>query len=238
MNNFEKIKNLREEVLGKIKSGSIKPHSKFYFTFRNALLVLVIVVIFLILLFITSFVIFALKTSELWFLPIFGIQGIEILISNFPWILVFAIIIFTVFLEVLANRFNFVFLKPLLYSLLLIIFIVVAFSFFINSTPLHPFVYEKARKENISVLKPFYDKFTRPNPTDFHPGTVIDEIKDNTFAIELADKTKISVKISENTRIRPEFKIYRGGRILVIGKIKNGIIEAEAIDNAPKGGRP
>ena len=240
MNTLEKIKNIdiKKAVLDKIKSKSIKPHSKLYFTSRNALLVLTIVITFLILLFITSFMIFALKTSELWFLPKFGMRGIEILISNFPWILVFIIIVFTTLLEMLANRFNFVFLKPLLYSVLIIIFIVITFSFFLNDTPLHSFIYEKAKQSNLPIVKPFYDDFTRPNPVDFHPGTAIGEIKDNSFSMELADKTIIIIKISKNTKIRPGFDIYKGRRLLVIGKINDGIIEAEAIDNAPAKGRP
>ncbi len=240
MNTLEKIKNIdiKKAVLDKIKSGSIKPYSKFYFTSRNALLVLTIVIIFLVLLFITSFVIFALKTSELWFLPVFGMRGIEILVANFPWVLVFIIIIFTVFLEVLANRFNFVFLRPLLYSVLIIVFIVVTFGFFLNDTPLHSFIYEKAKQNNLPVVKPFYDDFTRPNPEDFHPGTAVDEIKDNSFSLELADKTIVFVKISKNTKMGKGFEIYKGGRLLILGKIKDGIIEAEAIQNAPNSGRP
>ena len=240
MNTFQKIKNIdiKKAVLDKIKGGNIKPHSRFYFTFNNALTVATIVIIFLVLLFITSFVFFALETSELWFLPIFGIKGIGILLANFPWILVLVIIILTALLEVLANRFNFVFFRPLLYSILVIAFVVITFSFFLNDTPIHSFIYEKAKQDNLAVVKPFYDEFARPNPIDFHPGTVVEEIKDNQFELELADRTIVQVVISEKTKMRKDFKIYKGGRLLIIGKITNEILEAEAVDNAPREGRP
>lgn len=240
MDTLQRIKSIdiKKAVLDKIKSKNIKPHSKFYFTFKNALTVATIAIIFLVLLFITSFVFFALKTSELWFLPIFGIKGIGILLANFPWILVLIIVILTALLEILANRFNFVFFRPLLYSILIIVFVVITFGFFLNDTPLHSFIYEKAKKENLGVIKPFYDEFARPNPVDFHPGTVAEEIKDNMFTLELADRTIIQVKISEDTKMRKDFKIYKGGRLLIIGRITNGILGAEAIDNAPYGGRP
>ena len=240
MDTLEKIKNtdIKKAVLNKIEINSIKPHSKFYFTLQNALLILAIIVIFLILLFITSSIFFTLKTSELWFLPVFGIRGIEIFITNFPWILVFIIIIFTILLETLANRFNFVFLRPLSYSISAIVFIVVVFGFFLNNTPLHSFIYKKAKQGNFPIVKPFYDDLTKPNPVNFNPGTALDEIKDNIFHIELANKIRISVRILKDTKIRPGFEIYKGQRLLIIGVINNGVIEAEAIDSAPTDGRP
>lgn len=225
--------NIKNIVLDKIKHGDVKKIPKFIFSLKGVLLLLAIIIIFAFLLFLISFILFALQVSELWYLPAFGFQGIELLLSNFPWLLVSMVIFFIIILEILVSRYSFAYRRPLLYSALLVIIIVVAISFIVRETAVH----EKIYIQSGGPIKSFYDRYAKPNAAEFHPGTAL-EVNDKGLTLELSDKSTIFVNITKETKIRPDFKIFPGARLLVIGKIRIGIIEAEAIDNAPPGGRP
>ena len=198
---------------------------------------MLVVIVFAFVLFLSSFIVFALQVSELWYLPIFGLKGFELLLSNFPWILVVIVMLFIGLLEFLVDRYGFVYRKPVLYSALLIIFIVIGLSFIVRQTNLHEKIYGEIKGGSLQPMKYFYDNYTKPSPAEFHPGTVLSIGKDG-FTLENRDKTTIYVKVSGNTKIGEKFKVYPGGRLLIIGKIIDGQIEADAIDNAPPEGRP
>lgn len=235
MENTPNETSIKKSILEKIKKGDIKKIPKFLFSLRGALFSLAIIVIFLIILFLASFILFSLQASGLWRLPIFGLKGIDLLIKNFPWILIALVITLVVIFEVLVNRYSFSYKRPLLYSFLVIIMMVIISSFFVLKTPLHKKIYQNSKGD--AFIQSFYDKYLNPPPEEFHPGTVL-EINTTGFILERGDKTTISVKISKNTQMPSNFEIHEGGRLLVVGKIKNGAIEAEAIDNAPASGRP
>jgi hypothetical protein len=232
-----KQNSIKNKVLEKIKKGDIKFLPKSFFILKSFLFILAIIIVFSFLLLVTSFIFFALQESELWYLPMFGLRGVELLLGNFPWLLILLVLFFIGILEVLVDHYSFVYRKPLLYSALAVILIVVVMGFFVRQTSLHEKIYGEIKKGGMPPVKSLYDKYTKPNSEDFHPGTVA-RVKNSGFVLELRDKTTIDVMISKNTQIRPNFEIYEGGRLLIIGKIKNGVIEAEAIDNAPPGGRP
>ncbi|MEI8360529.1 MAG: hypothetical protein WCG01_00100 [bacterium] len=229
--------NIKDVVLSKISKGEIKKTPKAVFVMRGALYILAITVVIAFVLFLLSFVIYALQASELWYLPMFGIKGVELLLSNFPWFLIFLALILIITLEALVSRYSFVYRKPLLYSAVGIIVIVLAVSFAVRQTAIHESIYKAIKKNNPGYAKMFYDEYTRPNSVDFHPGTVI-EVIDNGFVLENRDRSTTSIKITAKTQVGKNFKIFKGGRLLVLGKVIDGVIEAEAIDNAPLGGKP
>lgn len=237
MGNDLELKNIKNAVIDRIRSGNIKKIPKIFFSLKSFLFFLAIVIVSAFSLFTISFIFFVLKISELWYLPVFGVRGVELLFGSFPWLLVMVALIFIAILETLVDRYSFVYRKPLLYSALAIIFIVIAVSLIINQTSLHERIYGEIKAGELSPMKPLYDKFAYPTSEDFHPGTVL-EVKEGGFVLENRDKTSVFVKISESTKIRPGFKIYPGGRLLIIGQMKDGVIEAEVVDNAPPNGRP
>lgn len=234
MNTNNSIKN---NILTKIEQGDIKKISKFYFITKSVLYVLVFIIIPAYVLFLLSFIFYILQSSEILYLPIFGIKGIELLFGNFPWFLIFLAVLLLVILELLVSQFPFVYRKPLLYSTLSMIIVVVMVSILIRQTSIHENIYESIKKDNSKYTKIFYDKYANSSIADFHPGTVL-EITEDGFILENRDKTTILVKIIPTTRMGKNFKIYKGGRLLILGKIQDGIIMAESIDNAPREARP
>jgi hypothetical protein len=237
MNNNSETKSLKDTIISKIKHGDIKKLPKVFFNFKNTLFLFAMIIVFGFLLFLISFIFFALQMSELWYLPMFGFRGVEILLGNFPWLLILLVIVFIILLEYFVSRFRFAYRQPLLYSSLIIIIIITTLSIVVRQTTLHQMIYDKTERGGFQVLKTLYNEYTKPNPTDYHPGSVVNLNKEG-FTLELQNKSVIQVRVSTSTIIRRDFKLYPGGRLLIIGKIKNGVLEAENVDNAPPSGRP
>lgn len=230
-------KTIKNVVLEKILQGDVTAHSKTYFFLKNTLLVSAIIITSLFLFFVVSFIIFTLQESELWYLPMFGFRGVQVLLGNFPWVLTLIVLFFIGILEILVSRYGFAYRRPLLYSALAVIFIVISTSFLVRLTPLHDAIYSRIEKGGMPMARPLYDEYAKPKTKDFYPGTVI-EITGSGFTIERPDKTLLQVNVTDRTKMAPGFRIYPGGRLLIIGKQKNNIVEAEAVENAPKEGRP
>ncbi len=237
MDNNQEKKSIKDAVLEGIKHGDIKKIPKVFFTAKNALFLIAIIIAFGFSLFLISFIFFTLQMSELWYLPMFGFKGVELLLGNFPWFLILVVVLFVVLLEYFVSRFRFAYRQPLLYSSIFIIITVVVVSIFVRQTPLYQVIYSQTEQGKFKLMKPFYDQYAKPTSVDFHPGTVVDVNQDG-FTLEQRDKGVIQVEVSQKTQIPRDFKIYPGGRLLIIGKVINGVIEAENIDNAPASGRP
>lgn len=235
MENMLNQKNIKNSILEKIKNKNIKKIPKIFFNLKGFLFALAIIIFFSLLLFLVSFIFFTLKVSGLWYLPIFGWKGVGLLIKNFPWILILLIFIFIIIIEILIRRYRVSYRRPVLYSVLFLILILTIMSFLVWKTSLQESIYQNSKDNRF--VQDFYKTYLNPAPDQFHPGTVV-EVNSEGFIIEQRDKSRINVKILKNTKIRPGFKIYKGGRLLIIGKIKNGVIEAESIENAPISGRP
>jgi len=237
MNNNSRKKTIKEAVLAKIKSGDIKRLSMSYFIFKSTLYILGVVILSTFLCLLVSFIFFTIKISGLWNLPQFGIKGIELLFSNLPWLLILVTLLSIFVLEVIAKRFGFVYRKPLLYSAFFIIFIVIIGSLIVRQVSFHEKIYSEIESGGQTAIKHLYDEYANPNPELFHPGTVL-EITTRGFTLEDRDRKIFNIKITNNTKMRPNFDLHKGGRILVIGKVSNGFIEALIIDNAPLSGKP
>lgn len=228
-------KDIKNYILDKIKRGDIKKIPKFIFDLKKILWASFAFIIFLIILFLGSFILFVLQFSGLMSLPNFGIFGFQLLMGNFPWILLSLFLILILVLEALVSRYKFSYKKPLIYSFLIVIAVVSCASFFAWKTSLQERIYQNFK--NDTFLQYFYNQYLNPPPDVFHPGTVL-KMTINGFILEGSDKKQINVEISNNTKIPEGFKIFSGAKILVIGKTENGVIKAQAIGNAPATGRP
>lgn len=228
-------KDIKNSILEKIKKGDIKKIPKFIFDLKKMLWALLAVVIFLAVLFIGSFIIFVLQFSGLANLPNFGIFGFQILMGNFPWILLFLFFVLVLILEILVRRYAFSYKRPLIFSFLIIVAIVSSASFLAWKASLQERIYANFKDD--TVLQYFYNKYLNPPPEIFHPGTVL-SIAENKLILETGNKSQLNIEITNSTKMPKDFRIFPGARIIVIGELNNGIIEAQAIDNAPATGKP
>ena len=205
------------KILDKIKKGKIRMRPKSYFIFKTILYVLGFVFSFLFSIFLISFIIFSLRASGAWYFPSFGFRGLGLFFVSFPWLLLLLGIIFLVVLEVFAKRFSLVYKKPLLYSVLGILIIVLLISIFIARTSMH--------------TKIFKDKIFMKMPDNAFIGSVLN-INDHGY--------EIKTKKGDILQVITEIPFEKGDWIMIIGEKDDSVIKAfkvRKINDFPKGGQ-
>jgi len=233
MNNQEQKNSISDNVLDKIKSGDVKMKPKIYFILRMVLLILGVMFLFSFIIYLISFILFSLRASGLLFLPKFGFLGIGILFGSLPWFLIFLAAILIVILEIFTKHFTFIYRRPILYSLLTIIVIVIAVSFLIEKTPFHSSLFLSAREKHLPLIGPFYRNYGAPSLHNVHRG-VVSEIIDNSFKIKTPRNETLTVVITSQTHLPPEKEIKEGDEVVVLGERNDDTVEALEIHQIEK----
>ena len=223
------IDSEERRIMDAIKSPEVRMRPRWHFVFRGILIAAASVLLFLLLLYLVSFVIFALHENGVWFAPYFGISGWSLLVTALPWSLLLLAFVFVLLLAILLMRYEFVYQRPLLYFLFGAILVVVLGGFLIASTSLQPglFPYET---EN-PVLGGFY-RYETSYPSSVHRGTVVAVGADGTFVI--ADDLGATSTVTPATGVVFAVPFRPGDIVLVFGaRGKDGVIRAfgvEAVD--------
>ncbi|MCK4781741.1 hypothetical protein KAS79_02315 [Candidatus Parcubacteria bacterium] len=234
MNNQQEKNFIAEKVLDKIKSGEVKMKSRAYFVLRAVLLILGILVLTFFLIYFISFIIFSLRASGALFLPKFGFSGMKILFNALPWLLILIAATLIISLEIFAKRFTFVYRRPIIYSLLVIIIIVAAGSFLIDKTGFHPNLFRKAQERRLPAIGIIYRDFGAPRIGNAHHGVIFEVIKSG-FKIETPCGEELTIIISSKTHFPLKADIKKGDVVVVLGKRSDGAVQAIDIRKVNKG---
>lgn len=215
----------KNKILEKIKKGKVEMKPKSHFVLKTIIYVLGIIFSFLFTIFLASFIIFSLKISGAWHFPAFGFRGLGVFLVAFPWLLLIFAIIFVVILEIFAKRFSVVYRKPLIYSILIIVIIVLLVSLVIGKTSMHSKLFRGAQEGRLPIMGPMYKgRFVDPL-RNACIGEVID-VTDNGFEVKTVKGESIGVIISSETYLPSDEKIEEGELIMVMGERKNSTIKA------------
>jgi len=212
-----------QKVLEKAKELKIKPKS--YFILKTALFGLSIVAFFMLILFLMSFIGFVLRINSFWHLPKFGMQGMGIFFVGLPWILIFISLVLVTLLYFFSKRFSFIYKKPVIYSLVIIMTLVLLFGFTISKTGFHKGLFDQAEKGRLPIMGAFYRNYSGQRPKQMNEGTVL-YIEGNRVFIRSIEGKEHEVIIASSTK-RFDFKV--GDRILIFGKQYDGTIWAKKI---------
>jgi hypothetical protein len=126
MEHNEQKPNMKDAILGKIESGSLKMHPKYYFVLRVAALVLVSIAIFLITVFLCNFLLFSIRINSSDSYLYFGPRGWGAFLAFFPWDLFAIDVVLVGVLLWLMRQFKFGYKSPMLYIVLFLIVVTVA----------------------------------------------------------------------------------------------------------------
>jgi hypothetical protein len=228
MNNEPEKNNLRDRVLGAIKTGQTTMKPRWRFVTETALYALGSVLLLLTIIYIISFIIFVLHQTGVWFVPTFGFRGIWIFLFSLPWILICISILFIILLEILVRHYAFGYRRPFLYSALGIIGLVIVGGVVIAATPLHPQFLRGAREGRLPFGSGLYQQFGMQHFHDVHPGTVTELIEDG-FSMKSPNDVVYTVLITPETRLPFGTNFVVSDRVLVIGEESSTTIEAEGI---------
>ena len=219
-------KTIGEKILKKIKKGKIKMKPRPYFILKTILFVAGIVFAFLLTVFLASFIIFILRASGIFDFPAFGLRGLGMFFVSLPWLLVLFVIVFVIILEFLAKRFSVVYKRPLIYSILGIVIIVLLLGVFIARTPIHSKLLQGVQEGKLPVFEPLYKWRHIRTPDNVYFGRVLN-LADNGFEIETQEGEIFSILISSKTRFFQSVKyIKEEDAIMVIGDKDDSTIKA------------
>jgi hypothetical protein len=227
MNNDESNKSIKDNVLKAIESGKATMKPKWHFVLRTTLLVLGMILSVLTGMYLVSLIIFILHRTGVWFIP--GFRGLGLLFTSLPWILVLVAVIFIVILEILVKKYSFGYRKPLLYSTIGVIVLVLAGGFVVAQTSLHRGLFERAREHRLGWGSGFYRQFgDQRSPGNLAVGAVTQKLA-NGFWIQDPRGSALEIVVNDKTQYPTGNNIAVNDHIVVLGPRQGTTITAESI---------
>lgn len=223
-------RSLQETVLAEIKTGNTRMIPKWHFVLKAALIAVGLIIVLVILLYLASFMFFILNKSGAWLLPVFGLRGVSAFMASFPWLLTLAGFVFVVLLEMLLRHYSFAYKKPLLYSMLGIVFIVTGASVIILHTSFHEGLYLRAQTGSLPFVGQLYNNYDteQGQESDVHVG-MIREMTEDGFRIDNPRGGTVSIIITSQTSFPYGIDFQSGDRVIVLGGWNDNIVQAYGI---------
>ena len=192
---------------------------------RGLLWVVATLMVALIAVYLLSFVMFALRESGLMFAPLFGWTGIMLFIVSSPWMLIATSGVFLVVLYMLVSRYSFSYQKPLVYSMVGLVLLVIALSSLIQATNLHGRARDFAERHGVLGLAPMYRDIGERPARDITRGTV-GELAETGFTLTTESGESYTVELTERTKLPRQIELTEGDAVYVFGPLKEGRIDA------------
>lgn len=190
---------LKNKVLTAIKNGEVAMRPKWHFVLKAILGILGVVMVLMVLLYLSSFIMFELRETGILFIPVFGMHGISRFLISLPWVLISILIIFVIVLEMLVRHYSFAYRRPLLYSALGIVFIVVIGAIGLARTSLHGQIFNYTREHHLP-LGEVYKELGRPKIQDIHRGVIM-KLNPQGFIIKDRHAEMFIVVMTPHTRL-------------------------------------
>lgn len=212
-------------IIDAIKKRDVRMRPRRYFALRAALIAAAALFLFLILLYMVSFIIYVLHEDGVWFAPDYGLSGWSLFLSAVPWgLLVLAFVLVLVLANTLRH-YTFVSHQPLLYLLFAFIIVIAFGGFFLAATAFHPDLFQYAAT-NVPFLGNFYE-YETAFPASVHRG-VITSFTDGGFIVTDDLGITSSVVAAPGVVFIQDFHV--GDMVLIFGtRNESGTISAFGI---------
>ncbi len=218
-------KPISQKVISRIEKGELKMRPRVYFIAKTILIAGFLALVFLLALYFGSLIIFVLRINDIFLFHGMGFQATRNVLLSFPWYLVLLVIGLVILVELIAKRFNFVYRKPLIVSLLIILTLVFLSSFLVEKSSLHYSFFRLAEQERLPLAGRMYRDLGNLEIENVYFGKILEK-KDNLWIMELDSGEEVGLKITEKTRGRRVFsEIKEGNKVIVIGKLEDGLID-------------
>jgi len=220
MNDMHEKHSLRGDIMDVIQKRGIQMRPRWHFVAFSVFAIVGIFLVVLTLLYVASLAVFFMRESGVWFVPAFGVRGWYALLRSLPWLLILLIVVFVILLEVLVQRYSFVYKKPLVASVLGVALLVACGGFFIGRTSLHRELFRHARHNELPF--PFglwyQAPFRIPRSGEVHHGTIVATSSNGFVITDIDDEEGTStVIITPQTRLPYGADFSDGDSVVVFG---------------------
>lgn len=228
MSELEEKKNIHDSVLKAIEEGKVKMRPKWHFALRTAFLILGTIFISFSLLYLVSFIVFIFRQSGALLVPAFGYFGIIAFLTSAPWVLIFLAILLLLLLHTLIKKYSFSYGKPLMYSVIVIVSLVILGGILVEMTTFHQRLFLRAEDRRLPVMGGIYRQLGGQKQEGITVGIVVEK-NETGYMIETETQEIVEVILTPKTRLsRPEsFEV--GEEIVVVGKKQDSKIFALGI---------
>jgi hypothetical protein len=131
---------MKEEILEKIKSQKIKMKPKIAFALRIFGIIAIIVLLAVFAIYLISFILYT---------------------NHFSWMLILIALIFIFLIEILMREFRFTYRKPIIYSLILVLLIVILCGFIVHTTPFHSRISCLCHQYQVPIISSLYNQYEK-----------------------------------------------------------------------------
>lgn len=228
MENNEKQKTIEKSILATIKSGQLKMRPKWHFAMKAFFAALGGIILALTVLYLASFIIFALRQTGVLFVPAFGWEGWFVFFTHLPVFLIGLLAIFIIILELLVRHYAFAYRRPLLYSAAGIFVLVIVGALAVANSSFHGSVSKYAEENEKTFVGKFYVDYGRQRFSNIHRGMIIEMIN-NGFTMKDKREEILIVAINRRTWLPFGADFANGDIVVVFGPRDGGLVQAFGI---------
>lgn len=218
-------------IIDAIKKDRVKMRSRSYFVLRTVFAVVAAVLVFLIIFFVTTFMIFALELNGGLYAVGFGPSGWLIFLNSLPWSMLLLSLVLTLILWILLRRYAIVYQQPFLYVLLILVVVMSLACFFLSAGAIHSGIYRYMSQAPIPFVSGVYQAETAPMNGVYRGQIIV--LATSSFIVEndfgrTSTVFMLPATVSELTGIAP------GDYVLIFGQgIATATIQAAGVEEIP-----
>lgn len=224
----DNARSLKDNVLGAIRTNSVRMRPRWHFVLRAALSVTGLALAALFAVYLVSLAIFILRLNGGWFATSFGTAGLRVFLLGIPWAVVIIAIVFLVVVQLLVKHYSFAYRRPLLYSVIAIVAIVAIGGFAVARTGFHRELLSRARDERLPVAGAIYRRLELMRPERLYRG-IITETGERGFWMTERDGEFLEVVVRRSTRTPRGWSPSVDQPVVVVGERVDDAILAEGV---------
>jgi hypothetical protein len=144
---------------------------------------------------------------------------------SLPWMLIGFAALFMIILEVLVRRYAFAYRRPLVYSVVTIMGVVVAGGFFVAATPLHHSLFISAQQHHFPLGEPLYRHFGEQEFSNIIRGRVVATTTDG-FIVNNRMGMPLQVFVASTTQFPYGREFMPGQMVVIFGDRSSTTVQA------------
>jgi len=151
-----------DKVINLIKNAGTKMRPRRYFVARAMFVILGAVLLFCLILFFVTFIIFALQENGGLFATNFGPVEWGVFLESLPWSLLLLSLALILIMWILLRRYAIVYHQPFLYTLLILVIVISLACFFLSASSIHGGIFRYASRNQFPMVEGVYEFETTP----------------------------------------------------------------------------
>ncbi len=217
-----------ERALSLIKSGQVTMRPKWYFILQSTLAITGGIFLGLTLLYLVSFIWFALRQSGILFAPSLGQSGWWELLRSLPCLLIVVAMAFMVVLELLVRQVAFSYRRPLLYTIAGILLFVIIGGGLVAATSFQHRLFMSAEHHRLPFGGDFYRSYGHQHMPNVERG-LITTTTDHGFIIANQQGESMLILITPRTRLPLGAEFSTGDEVVVFGERRGDTVPAMGV---------